>query len=95
MTSPRKIKSYTRLAMMKSTQAQKSLSEIETDTLVSINEQFDSINEAIGQLSDTSNQMIQDISSNSDAIALLEDAIGTMQDALNNLIQRVEALESI
>ena len=45
MISPKKIKNYTKLAMMKSTQAQKSLDEIETGALISINQQFNSINQ--------------------------------------------------
>ena len=102
MISPKKIKNYTKLAMMKSTQAQKSLDEIETGALISINQQFNSVNQTLGQISDMNNQLMQDILVNENAINSLAGTIQTIQntlDSLNltisNLTQRVEALESI
>ena len=88
MISPRKIKSYTRLAMMKATHAQKILNDIEPDTLAAINENFNSINATIEELSNAINSLKN----------IMESTTSRLEN-LNlksiDLTQRVEALESI
>ena len=87
MLSPRKIKSYTRLAMMKVTHAQKILSEIEPDTLVAINENFNLINTTIEKLSNAINSLENTMESTTSRLENLNLKI-------IDLTRRVENLES-
>ena len=109
MISPKKIKNYTKLAMMKSTQVKRELSELESDKINQFETAINSIehnvslmSNSINGLIEVNNLIIERVDSNSDLINSLntkitnmENSMTTIQNTIENLTQRVEALESI
>lgn len=109
MISPRKIKIHTRLAMMKSTQVKKELSELEEDKIASFQETINDIqynnslmSNSITALIEANNLIIDNIDNINGSIGSLntkvtniENLIISINIAIENIEQRVTALETI